>query len=451
MLKYEYPRPDDTKKPVRTDYVSFTDPYQLAGHRFDELRLSGSARLPDAKKVEGLRKWLQNIQDCIMVGGERKSEPVGEHEVHYNYGMGELVIVAHLRCADDCARLADAIEHEMRSSRTIAGFDNSMQSITQIPELTREEEKQALDLSGSKGLGEFQAERHRAPWDNQTSQGPSKRGPANAPRLSDSLGQPTTPGGLTPEQIKAGNAYAETVEVPPLPDFEPGERLLLRYKQASSNAAVPDGRTWNVRFAEAAAALNILFVPYTKENATPYSVVAPLPTDEPRSLDDYMFPSYMVLATDVAPPFDAHQSKLVQHARRELALADRWNAVTNFETPYDGLISKYVEELITVVASQHHSGGTLDQTLRVFDEVVRFRNLIPLTDDPTEWVDMIAVGGGARNLEVMRYQSLRNTGAFSGDGGKTYWTMDTNKGERPPKTVASYHVEPTGPHPTDLG
>ncbi len=98
---------------------------------------------------------------------------------------------------------------------------------------------------------------------------------------------------------------------------------------------------------------------------------------------------------------------LVDHAKRELALAG------NDET-FDNSIIKAVEGF----ASYGHSGGSASVGIQLLSELLQFKNLTPLTDNPDEWqhISEDVWKGGV-------YQNRRNGEAFSNDGGKTYYLL----------------------------
>ena len=98
-------------------------------------------------------------------------------------------------------------------------------------------------------------------------------------------------------------------------------------------------------------------------------------------------------------------SHLGEHARLELSLVG--------EEPE--IIDWYVKVAETF-AEFGHSGASAEYTLRVLEQLLRFKNLTPLTDDPAEWLDVTSY---TENKTPM-WQSLRNSAAFSSNGGKTY-------------------------------
>lgn len=99
-------------------------------------------------------------------------------------------------------------------------------------------------------------------------------------------------------------------------------------------------------------------------------------------------------------------SNLVIHARRELEIIG--------EEP------ETVEGLLKVVqafAEMQHSGGSASIAVPMITQLLQFKNLAPLTDNPKEWIKHSPDKWDGVN-EV--WQNVRNGEAFSSDGGKTY-------------------------------
>lgn len=99
-------------------------------------------------------------------------------------------------------------------------------------------------------------------------------------------------------------------------------------------------------------------------------------------------------------------SNLVEHAKRELALAGN-------DDDFNETIIKAVEAF----ASYGHSGGSASVAIPMLNDLLQFKNLTPLTNDPGEWQ---AVDMGKKPC----WQSRRRPDAFSNDGGKTYYCLD---------------------------
>lgn len=107
-----------------------------------------------------------------------------------------------------------------------------------------------------------------------------------------------------------------------------------------------------------------------------------------------------------APPRPT-SSNIAQHAWDELHRAGLFTADGDF---YGGMTGRAVMDLVAVFVGQGHSGGSASAVAHLFHELVMFRPLGPLTDDPGEWMEV------ADGL----WQSRRRPEAFSRDGGRTY-------------------------------
>lgn len=94
-------------------------------------------------------------------------------------------------------------------------------------------------------------------------------------------------------------------------------------------------------------------------------------------------------------------SNLVDHARRELEMIG--------EDPE--VIDGYLR-IIQAFADMHPSGGMASVMIPTLNELLQFKNLKPLTNNPDEWIDH----GGI-------WQNARNSEAFSTDGGETYYLL----------------------------
>lgn len=101
-------------------------------------------------------------------------------------------------------------------------------------------------------------------------------------------------------------------------------------------------------------------------------------------------------------PLHKPDGNLVEHARRELALVGN-----------DEDFDKAIIGAVRAFASYGHSGGSAEVGIHILNDLLQFRALSPLTDDPTEW----------NRCEVDCWQSTRQNDAFSKDGGKTYYLL----------------------------
>lgn len=102
-------------------------------------------------------------------------------------------------------------------------------------------------------------------------------------------------------------------------------------------------------------------------------------------------------------------SNLVEHAKRELALAGN-------DEDFNNSIIKAVEAF----SSFGHSGGSASVAIPMLNDLLQFKNLTPLTDDPDEWNH---VGEEVWGEPGGVWQSQRNSEAFSNNGGKTYYLL----------------------------
>lgn len=114
-------------------------------------------------------------------------------------------------------------------------------------------------------------------------------------------------------------------------------------------------------------------------------------------------------------------SNLVEHARRELELIG--------EEPET--VAGYLN-VIQAFADMGHSGGSASVAIPTLNELLQFKNLKPLTNDPAEWFDHGDTSG------YPLWQNIRNGEAFSDDGGKTYWLLSegAHDGNRKPLHTA---------------
>jgi hypothetical protein len=117
---------------------------------------------------------------------------------------------------------------------------------------------------------------------------------------------------------------------------------------------------------------------------------------------------------------------LVEHARREL---ERIGEDTDMVDWYCRVIAEF--------ASFGHSGGSASVAIPVLHELLQFHPLSPLTGDPAEWRDISEYQGGKPG-----WQNLRNSEAFSEDGGKTYYLLS--------ELDASGSIETTPLHATQV-
>lgn len=97
-------------------------------------------------------------------------------------------------------------------------------------------------------------------------------------------------------------------------------------------------------------------------------------------------------------------NNLVEHARTELTLLGEEQETIDW-------FCRVIEEF----SSAGHSGASAMICIPMLSELLQFKNLKPLTDDPDEWYDHSDSFGN-----YPMWQNKRNGEAFSEDGGKTY-------------------------------
>lgn len=123
-------------------------------------------------------------------------------------------------------------------------------------------------------------------------------------------------------------------------------------------------------------------------------------------------------------------SNLVLHAECELRIA----GVYDKDADYAGGLGEAVMDLVRAHCKHGHSGGSHGYTLALFNKVVNFKTLTPLTNDPDEWMQISgpdkAGFGGVRDS---CWQSCRQSSCFSADGGLTYYDLDDPENSLPPE------------------
>ena len=119
-------------------------------------------------------------------------------------------------------------------------------------------------------------------------------------------------------------------------------------------------------------------------------------------------------------------SNLEAHAEAEMRRAGLYDK----DADYAGMIPEAVMKLVKVHAAEGHSGASHWLTLQVFNKVINFKPLTPLTDNSAEWMQL-----GPDLMPDQTWQSLRQSSCFSKDGGKTWYDIDEKKEEGQPFTI----------------
>ena len=108
-------------------------------------------------------------------------------------------------------------------------------------------------------------------------------------------------------------------------------------------------------------------------------------------------------------------SNLREHALRELKMLNDLEPKDEINDPvWSNMIDDAVMGLLETFISQGHSGGSSEPVLALFNMLVRFQNLTPITDRPSEWEEH------SGNI----WQNRRNGSLFSINGGKTYHNIN---------------------------
>ena len=111
-------------------------------------------------------------------------------------------------------------------------------------------------------------------------------------------------------------------------------------------------------------------------------------------------------------------SKLIAHAEKEMRSAGLYDA----DADYEGMIPRAVMDLVEAHSKHGHSGASHWLVMEIFNKVINFKLLTPVTDNPDEWMD-IYDGGKGPNPEPL-WQSRRQPSLFSNDAGKSYYDLD---------------------------
>lgn len=121
--------------------------------------------------------------------------------------------------------------------------------------------------------------------------------------------------------------------------------------------------------------------------------------------------------------FEPDESNLVQHARRELELCG--------QTAEDPAFAESLVSAVAAFADYGHSGGSAGVGVAMLNDLLQFRPLSPLTNDPAEWTDVAWASPG-----VPLWQSKRDPAAFSEDNLKTAYRLRDGGSGRDPIELA---------------
>lgn len=107
---------------------------------------------------------------------------------------------------------------------------------------------------------------------------------------------------------------------------------------------------------------------------------------------------------------------LYEFAKNELDLLEK-DCKTSTETNMQKAINDNILEVVKLFASQQHSGTSARYVILALDRLLRFKPLLPLTGEDSEWEDVSKYTGG-----TPLYQNIRCPEIFKDKDGKAYWT-----------------------------
>lgn len=117
-------------------------------------------------------------------------------------------------------------------------------------------------------------------------------------------------------------------------------------------------------------------------------------------------------------------SNLVKHAVYEMRKAGLYDR----DADYGGTIPEAVMALVEAHAKQGHSGGSHHLVLDIFNRLVNFKTLSPISSNPDEWFKHDYQNAGSDC-----WQNKRQSSVFSQDGGKTWYDLDDPEKKNWPK------------------
>lgn len=107
-------------------------------------------------------------------------------------------------------------------------------------------------------------------------------------------------------------------------------------------------------------------------------------------------------------------TKLVDHARLELALI-------GVDDKTIELYAKVIQAFADMNLNKKQTSGAIEN----INNLLQFNNLSPITDNVNEWVQ---IGDPTRGSVEGIWQNIRNSEAFSNDGGRTYYFLSNIQG-----------------------
>ena len=129
---------------------------------------------------------------------------------------------------------------------------------------------------------------------------------------------------------------------------------------------------------------------------------------------------------DMFDPEKQGESNLIEHARRELSMFSD-----------DNEFNEAIIGAIRAFSSYKHSKEVDSFAITILTDLLKFKLLAPITDNPNEWVRHTEQDS-SEILEI--WQNCRNKEAFSNDGGKTYHLLSEYGSDKLFKSI--YFSEP---------
>lgn len=111
---------------------------------------------------------------------------------------------------------------------------------------------------------------------------------------------------------------------------------------------------------------------------------------------------------------------LLEHAEKEMRLAGLYEKGSD----YAGMIPEAVMSLVEAHSKHGHSGGSHWLVLQIFNKVINYKTLTPITSNPDEWF----------KHDHDYWQNTRQCSVFSQDGGKTWYDLDDPEKKNFPKS-----------------
>ena len=120
------------------------------------------------------------------------------------------------------------------------------------------------------------------------------------------------------------------------------------------------------------------------------------------------------------------ESNLINHANREFDILGwpqptraemRSHDVPQTDDGWNMAMRRSAMQIIEIFAKQGHSGHSAGQAISLVHQLLQYKPLSPLTDDPSEWNKIAEEMTSGEDL----WQSKRNPEAFSHDAGKTFY------------------------------